>query len=231
MNELTPREVQARFAALIGDLEIQSSDASMGCGHPAILLSRLTPDSEGVAGSRTRLRFATFNEHRGLATHGWRTDLRILSDTPTLADGAGQAVVSVIDEVGFHSEDHSGAAIIDCSRLWVEELVRVPSDSVDLGTPGAWLRGPLEDPNEPMVEPLHPVIRHPHLIGSRLARDLGGGRFQPDLRAVSPAIVTTDGEIVVAVVREQTWYGWQACGKAQSACGPWHVPADELWVE
>jgi len=228
MSELTPHEVQARFAALVGDLEIQSSDASTGCGHPAILLSRLTHDSEDLAGRRARLRIPKFNEHQGPATHGWRTDLRILSDTPTLAGGAGQAVVSVIDEAGFYSEDHSGAAIIDCSRLWVEELVRVPPDSVDLGTPGAWLRGPLEDPNEPMVEPLHPVARRPHLIGSRLARDLGGGRFQPDLRAVSAAQVTSDGDVVVAVADEGRWYGWRRLDQPPATrC----VATDGLWVE
>jgi len=230
MNELTPGEIQARFAALVGELDVdRQEDPTKRLGHPAILVRRLTDDCESLAGGRARLLLATCSENQELATHGWRTDLRILSDTPTQGGEVCRTTVLVIDEAAFHSEDQSAAVLVDRSQLWVEELVRVPSDSVDLAGPGAWLPEAPEDPNEPMVEPLHPVARRPHLIGSRLARDLGGGRFQTGLRAVSSARATSDGDIVVAVVREQTWYRWYASGRAQGSSGLWLITADELW--
>lgn len=232
MSELTPGEIQARFAALVGDLDVYpQGDPTHRWGHPAILVRRLTYDFENLAGSRARLLIAPGSENQELAPHGWRTDLRILSSTPAPVGEGGQATVLVIDEAAFYSEDHTSAVLVDRSRLWVEELVRVPPDAVDLDGPGVWLSGDLEVPDEPLVEPLRPVARRPHLIGSRLAQDLGGGRFQTDLRAVSPARVSEDGQIVVAVVPEQTWYRWTNLGDIQGCSEAWHSPSSGLWVE
>ncbi|MGO4600373.1 hypothetical protein [Terrabacter sp. 2YAF2] len=164
-----------------------------------------------------------------LTAYGWRSDLRISSADLVDLPGLKEPGIQLVEERDHYlGADENGVAV-DISRVWVEELVRVPQSR--LSPSGSWLQPLLEDPNAPRVEPLSPVPGRTHLIGSRLVRRLGDGRYDTDLRAVSGPLMSGDGTLAVAVVTEEQWYRWHKGSYTALDRTVGHFPAEELWAE
>lgn len=229
MDELTPQDVDRRFGALVGDFgwDDESPDGS-GVGAPALLVRRLREGDVVPAGSRARFLMTTYDDGE-LTAYGWRSDLRIASAELVDLPGLKEPGIQLLDERDHYlGVDQNGVAV-DISRVWVEELVRIPGSR--LSSSGSWLHPVLEDPNAPRVEPLSPVPGRTHLIGARLVRRLGHGRYDADLRAVSGPLMSGDGTLAVAVVTEEQWYRWHQGSYTALDRTVGHIPAEELWVE
>jgi hypothetical protein len=229
VDELTPRDVDTRFGALVGAYgwEDESVDNS-AMGVPALLVRRLRVGDPAPAGARARFLMTTFEDGE-LTAYGWRTDLRIGSADVMGAPGLKEPGVQLLDERDFYMGSAEAAVCVDISRVWVEELVQVPRSR--FSPEGSWLRPVLEDPNEPRVEPLSRVAGRPHLLGSRLVRALGNGRYDVDLRAVSGPMMSSDGTLAVAAEPEEQLYRWHQGSYTETDRSVGHIPAEELWVE
>ncbi|GAA2500642.1 hypothetical protein GCM10009858_43690 [Terrabacter carboxydivorans] len=229
MDELTPRDVDTRFGALVGAFgweDRPANDPAMGV--PALLVRRLRVGDPAPAGARARFLMTTFEDGE-LTAYGWRADLRIGSPEVVDAPGLKEPGVQLVEEREYYLRSGETSVCVDISRVWVEELVRVPSDQIS--AEGSWLRPVLEDPNAPRVEPLSLVAGRPHLLGSRLVRALANGRYDVDLRAVSGPVMSSDGTLAVAAVSEAQWYRWHQGSYTETDRTVGHIPATELWVE
>lgn len=229
MDELTPRDVDTRFGALVGaygwgDESVDNS----AMGVPALLVRRLRAGDAVPPGARARFLMTTFEEG-DLRAYGWRTDLRIGSPDVMTAPGLKEPGVQLVDEREYYLGVAGTGVCVDISRVWVEELVQVPS--AQFSPDGSWLRPVLEDPNAPRVESLSLVAGRPHLLGSRLVRALANGRYDVDLRAVSGPMMSSDGMLAVAAVTEEQWYRWHQSSYTETDRTVGHIPAEELWVE
>lgn len=229
MDELTPRDVDTRFGALVGAYgwgDEPTDDLALGV--PAMLVRRLRAGDAVPRGARARFLMTTFEEGK-LTAYGWRTDLRIGSADVIAAAGLKEPGVQLLDERDYYLGSAEAAVYVDISRVWVEELVQVPRSR--FSPEGSWLRPVLEDPNAPRVEPLSLAAGRPHLLGSRLVRALANGRYDVDLRAVSGPVMSSDGTLAVAAVTEDQWYRWHQGSYTETDRTVGHVPAEELWVE
>src|SRR4051794_14022582 len=168
MSDLSPRDVDGQFYALVGGLHLGGAEplVAAGEGHPATLVRRLTPKDEDLSGTRARFLMTTFDKNDNLIAYGWRTDLRLLSHKPTEVPGLQQLGVQIVDECGYYTGDRTSVISVVYSRIWVEDLGRVRRSGAACEPSDAWLRGALDDPNEPVVEPLHPVAGRHHVLGA-----------------------------------------------------------------
>ncbi len=229
MDELTPRDVDRRFGALVGAFGWDSeTDDDLTSGVPATLVRRLRPGDVIPVNARARFLMTTF-EGQELAAYGWRTGLRIGSRDVRHLPSLKEPGVQLVDERDHYLDAGADAVWVDISRVWVEELVHVPRSHVP--TEGAWLRSVLDDQNAPRIEPLQPVAGRSHLIGSRVVHAFGDGRYDVDLRAVSGPLMSGDGTLAVAVVDEAQWYRWHQGSYTAEDRTVGHLPAEELWVE
>lgn len=229
MDELTPRDVERRFGDLVGDFGWgEESGDDLALGVPAILVRRLRAGDAIPAGARARFLMTTFDEGE-LRAYGWRTGLRIGSPDAVDAPGLKEAGVELVDEREYYLGSAETGVYVDISRVWVEELVRVPRTG--FSPEGSWLRPVFDDPNAPQVELLRPVAGRTHPLGSRLVRILANGRYDVDLRAVSGPLMSSDGTLVVAAVTEERWYRWHQGSYTETDRTVGHIPAEELWVE
>lgn len=229
MDELTPRDIETRFGALVGAYGRRDEPTDdLALGVPAILVRRLRAGDAVLPGARARFLMTTFEEGE-LTAYGWRTDLRIGSPDVMNAPGLKEPGVQLVDERDSYLGATETGVCVDISRVWVEELVRVPR--AQFSPDGSWLRPVLEDPNAPRVEPLSLVAGRPHLLGSRLVHALANGRYDVDLRAVSGPVMSSDGTLAVAAVTEEQWYRWHQGSYTDTDRTVGHIPAEELWVE
>ena len=231
MNDFSPGEVERRFGELVDGFGWSFDPGTdAGLGEPAILVKRLRAGDEVPVGARARFLMTTYDGDGELVGYGWRTDLRIHSPAICCVMGLNEPGVQLVDEREHYTGESHTLVTVDISRVWVEELVRVPAaqrgDDAD-----DWWRCALDDPNQPRVERLHRAPGRPHLIGSRLVRELGEGRYDGGLRAVSSALMTDDGNLVVAVVDEGEWYRWSKRTYTAEDRPVGHVRTGELWVE
>lgn len=228
MDELTPGDVNRRFGALVGAFGWDDQSDDLANGVPATLVRRLRPGDAVPANARARFLMTTFQGEQ-LAAYGWRTDLRIGSSEMRDVPGLKEPGVQLVDEREHYLERSEEAVWVDISRVWVEELVHVPRSRVSPYE--SWLRPVLEDQNAPHLEPLHPVAGRPHLIGARVVRALGDGKYDVDLRAVSGPLMTSNGTLAVGVVAESQWYRWHQSSYTAADRTVGHLPAEGLWVE
>ncbi|GAB2752596.1 hypothetical protein GCM10027039_08260 [Terrabacter koreensis] len=229
MGELTPRDVDRRFDALVGDFGWDDENLGNSVpGAPALLVRRLRDGDSFPVGARARFLMTTYDDGE-LTAYGWRNDLRVASADPLNLPGLKEPGIRLVEEREHYLSGGEGGVVVDMSRVWVEELVRVPRSR--LTQAGSWLQPVLEDPNEPRVEPLSPVPGRKHLIGSRLVRALEEGRYDVDLRAVSGPLMSRDGTLAIAAVTEEQWYRWHQGSYTDSDRSVGHIPAEEVWVE
>src|SRR4051794_41124698 len=126
MDELTPRDVDRRFGALVGDFgwDDESRDSS-AVGAPALLVRRLREGDVVTAGSRARFLMTTYDDGE-LTAYGWRSDLRVASADQLDVPGLKEPGIQLVEERDHYLGDGDGTVVVDISRVWIEELVRVP---------------------------------------------------------------------------------------------------------
>lgn len=230
MDDVGPGELHRQFGSLVRSLEGDLRQVEEAETRPAILIERLA-SLEGAVPIGTRARFLMTTYVEGeLVAYGWRTDLRVTSGIESVVPGLAEPGVGLADESAYYGGENVGVQT-GISRVWVETLVRVPATEPAPESPDAWLASVLRNPNEAHVEPLHPVARRHHLLGSRVVHDLGDGRFEQDLRAVTPPLMSKDGNLVVGVVEECQWYRWNKRSYEVTDRVVGHLPIEEVWVE
>lgn len=228
MDELTPRDVDRRFGILVGAVGWDDADDDRPRGVPARLVRRLRAGDQVPAEARARFLMTTFDGGE-LVAYGWRSDLRIASADVRGMPGLKEPGVQLVDERAYYLGRNQEGVWVDISRVWVEELVHVPRSRIS--SQESWLHPILEDQNAPRIEPLQPVAGRAHLVGSRIVRTLGDGRYDVDLRAVSGPLMSSDGTLAVAAVTEGQWYRWHQGSYTETDRTVGHIPAEELWVE
>ena len=171
----------------------------------------------------------SYDEAGELAAYGWRTDLRIRASGHPAISGLQEPGVHLVDERDWYANTDSEGVWVDISRVWVEQLT-VLSDAPGSGS-STWLQGVLENPNEPVIETLHPVPGRHHLTGARVVHDVGDGTLEHDLRAAAPALMGEQGTLMVPIVTERHWYRWADHPYERRYRPVRALPAETLWVE
>ncbi len=233
VDDLSPEDVDMRFGSLVSGLDVDNPalDGVDRGRRLAILVERLDPDDIVLIGARARFLMTTFDDAGRLAAYGWRTDLRVHSDVIPQVRGLRQPGVQLIDEREHYSGVDRGAVTVEVSRVWVERLVEVHELDVPDSGEADWLRSVVADPNQPIVEPLHSVARRHHLVGARVVHAREDGNYVNDLRAVAPALMGSQGTLMVPVVAESSWYRWRERDYDARHRPVRAIPAAELWVE
>ncbi|AXG14963.1 hypothetical protein DN585_17505 [Intrasporangium calvum] len=232
VDDLSPDDIDLRFGSLVSGLDVDMpSHADVDQGRRlAIVAERLDADDMVLVGSRARYLMTSFEAGR-LAAYGWRTDLRVCSDVIPQVDGLRQAGIQLIDEREHYLGGDAGVVTVEVSRVWVERLMEVCDGDIPTTGDADWLRSVVTDPNQPIIEPLHSVARRHHLIGARVVHAREDGDYVTDLRAVSPALMGSQGTLMVPVVAESSWYRWGERDYDARYRPVRAIPAAELWVE
>lgn len=158
----------------------------------------------------------------GLPGFGWRADLR--ADNKVVQ--GSRTYVPVIPEQEWYRAEAERievfAPLVPAERVWVEEVGEV------VGDPGPGHVAPrLVSLDTPPTRPPIPVSSAGSVTGRRVVRMIEGAE-QRDLRAVTEAYTSADGDICVRVARELDWYRWAWSGQPPKTL---EVPVHELWVE
>src|SRR5689334_2528328 len=98
MDELTPRDVDQRFGALVGDFGWDDEPAGNSVpGVPALLVRRLRDGDSFAVGSRARFLMTTYVNGE-LTAYGWRTDLRVASADLLALPGLKEPGIRLVEE-------------------------------------------------------------------------------------------------------------------------------------
>lgn len=231
MDEASWNRDEEEFARIIQGLRPGLGVSRELETRPALLIERLAGlHREVPIGTRARFLLTTYVDEE-LAAYGWRSDLRIRTPVEATVPGLDEPGVGLIEERDYYLDRGTAGIKVGVSRVWVESLVRVPAGEPTAGGPDAWMSSILENPNQPVIELLHPVARRHHMIGTRVVHARGDGRYEADLRAVASPLMSHDGILVVAVIEESQWYRWNRRTYTQADQVVGHLPAGELWVE
>jgi hypothetical protein len=165
----------------------------------------------------------------GLPGLGWRGDLR--ADSPVVQ--GSRTYVPVLPEHEWYRAEaeqiEAFAPMVPIERVWVE-TVGVPS-MMDRPA-GQDLVSRLVSLDAPPARDPVPAREAVSITGRRVVRSAGpadkAGRHQRDLRAVTEAYTSDDGDICVRVTAELDWYRWAWTGKAPKTL---EVPVHLLWLE
>jgi hypothetical protein len=164
----------------------------------------------------------------GLPGLGWRGDLR--ADAPVV-QGSRTYVPVLAEQEWYRAESEQievFAPLVAIERVWVEVLapstVERPARA-DLVSRLVSLDAP------PRRDPV-PAREVPAVTGRRVVRTPGpedkAGGDRRDLRAVTEAYSSADGDICVRVATELDWYRWAWSGRAPRTM---EVPVHLLWLE
>ncbi|GII25187.1 hypothetical protein [Planosporangium mesophilum] len=163
----------------------------------------------------------------GLPGLGWRDDMR--ADSPVVQ--GSRTYVPVLPEQEWYRAEaeqiEAFAPLVPIERVWVETLA-VSSTTEQRGGPDLVSRlVSLDAPPHRDPVPVRDAVR---LTGRRVVRVAGDktGRDQRDLRAVTEAYTSSDGDICVRVATELEWYRWAWSGTAPKTL---EVPVHLLWLE
>lgn len=164
----------------------------------------------------------------GLPGLGWRGDLR--GDAPVV-QGSRTYVPVLAEQEWYRAESEQievFAPLVPVERVWVE--MPAPSTVEHRGARDLVSRlVSLDAP--PRRDPV-PVRELAAVTGRRVVRTPGpeekAGRDRRDLRAVTEAYSSADGDICVRVAAELEWYRWAWSGQAPRTM---EVPVHLLWAE
>jgi hypothetical protein len=160
----------------------------------------------------------------GLPGFGWRGDLR--GDMAIVQ--ASRTYVPVLPEHEWYRAEAEQievfAPLVPVDRVWVEvEAERVSSDP----TPARDLVGRLVSLDQPPRREPTPVREMSTVTGRRIVQG-DGATATRDLRAVTEAYQSDDGDICVRICTELDWYRWGWTGKPPPTR---EVPIYLLWSE
>jgi hypothetical protein len=165
----------------------------------------------------------------GLPGLGWRGDLR--ADSPVVQ--GSRTYVPVLPEHEWYRAEaeqiEAFAPMVAIERVWVET---VGSRSTSEGRARHDLVSRLVSLDAPPRRDPVPVREAVSITGRRVVRVAGPGEKsrgdQRDLRAVTEAYTSADGDICVRVATELDWYRWGWSGKTPKTL---EVPVHLLWLE
>jgi hypothetical protein len=197
---------------------------------PALLIRRAKGLREPLLGRRARYLMTSHGPDGEWLAHGWKTDLRIVSEIVENVPGLEEPGLWVQDERDFYGDYASiNRVSVGISRLWVEQYVSAsPSRDESVGVD--WVGRLNRNANEPEVHGLHPAEGHPDPVGRRVV--VVGDSVEADLRAVSPVRMTDSGDLALTVLSERDWYHWgsQSSPRIPHPSLRWE-PAMSVWVE
>ncbi|GAA2377951.1 hypothetical protein [Dactylosporangium salmoneum] len=155
---------------------------------------------------------------------GWRADLRI---DDTVVQASRTYVPTLPEQEWYRAEAEQTevfAPLVPVERVWVERA----SSAVTAATNDF----ALVSLDAPPARPPRPAREVKAVTGLRVVRVPGPddktGRDQRDLRAVTEAYNSAEGDICIRVCRELDWYRWAWSGQPPKTL---EVPIHLLWVE
>ncbi|MEV6926904.1 hypothetical protein AB0M46_20680 [Dactylosporangium sp. NPDC051485] len=159
----------------------------------------------------------------GVPGLGWRADLRI---DDTVVQASRTYVPTLSEQEWYRAESEQTevfAPLVPLERVWVERVSSTVTASAGLTLVS------LDAPPARSPRPAHDVKT---ITGLRVVRVPGPddktGRDQRDLRAVTEAYNSAEGDICIRVCRELDWYRWAWSGQPPKTL---EVPIHLLWVE
>jgi hypothetical protein len=205
------------------------SEASTA-GVPALLIRRARGLREPLLGHRARYLMTSHSPDGEWLAHGWKDDLRIVSEVLDQVDGIDEPAVWIQDERDYYGDRlATNRFAVGVSRIWLEQYVSTTL-SLPTAQPHSWLDNLNRNPNTPELRSLQTAEGHPDPVGRRVV--LMSDTVETDLRAVSPVRMTDNGDLALTVLPERDWYRWSSWNR-QTDPHPslrWE-PATSVWVE
>ncbi|WP_433082787.1 hypothetical protein ACQP1P_02760 [Dactylosporangium sp. CA-052675] len=159
----------------------------------------------------------------GVPGLGWRADIRIDN---VVVQASRTYVPALPEQEWYRAESEQTevfAPLVPLERVWVERVSSAVTASAELM---------LVSLDAPPQRPPRPARDVKAITGLRVVRVAGPedktGRDQRDLRAVTEAYNSAEGDICIRVCRELEWYRWAWSGQPPKTL---EVPIHLLWAE
>jgi len=202
---------------------------SPGPTVPALLIRRARDVHEPLIGKRARFLMTSHTPDGEWLAHGWKTDLRIVSEPLDDLAGLEEPGVWIQEERDYYGDyETTNRVAVELGRVWVEQYVSAPAQSDDTADL-AWLDNLNRDPNNAEFRPLDPVDGRQDPVGCRVVTV--GDEVETDMRAVGPVRMTNDGELAITVIAERDWYRWARDYPARPHPTLRWVPSAYVWTE
>ena len=184
---------------------VPEAEESLAQRRLAIVIRRANDLNEPLLGKRARFLMTSHTREGDWLAHGWKEDLRIVSDSEDIP-GLDEPGVWIQEERDYYGDEPSSNRFaVGVSRLWVEQYVSAVAPADDSSST-AWLDNLNRDPNSPEIRALASVEGHPDPVGARVV--IIGDQIETDIRAVSPVRMTNGGDLAITVMAERDWYRW-----------------------